>query len=275
MIFDPKYALRLCYADSKLSCTAISIYTALGQYEEAVKLALDVNLVDLAKRIVNESVENTDPSDRKRLWLLIAKKVIEHTDGKNVSKAMDLLKESDLRLEDILPYFPNFVKIGDFKTEICKSLEKYNESIEKLKAEMDKYTQSATNIRKDIHELRNRSGFISSNQRCDVCSQPVLTRPLMLFPCTHVFHVDCVLREVKKYLDAYPERKQEWDKKKKEKKEKKAEEEDPKRREQRMLEEIAASQCILCGDVMIDSVHEPFIGREEQSEVETWRIVYS
>jgi hypothetical protein len=96
--------------------------------------------------------------------------VIEN--GSPISTAMSLLKECDLKLEDILPYFPDFVRIGDFKEEIVKSLEAYNTTIETLKTEMDGYTDTANKIRKDIGDLRNRSGFITSNQRCDICSQP-------------------------------------------------------------------------------------------------------
>jgi hypothetical protein len=39
--------------------------------------------------------------------------VIEN--GSPIATAMSLLKECDLKLEDILPYFPDFVRIGDFK----------------------------------------------------------------------------------------------------------------------------------------------------------------
>lgn len=41
-------------------------------------------------------------------------------------------------------------------------------------------------------------------QRCDLCSQPVLTRQFYLFPCAHVFHIDCITAEVKQYLDKNP-----------------------------------------------------------------------
>jgi hypothetical protein len=65
-----------------------------------------------------------------------------------------------LKIEDILPFFPDFVKIADFKDEICDSLDQYNAHIEKLKKEMDEYTQNANMIRKDITQLRNRFGYV-------------------------------------------------------------------------------------------------------------------
>lgn len=49
-----------------------------------------------------------------------------------------------------------------------------------------------------------RSCCVVFVQRCDLCSQPVLTRQFYLFPCLHVFHLDCITSEVKQYLDKNP-----------------------------------------------------------------------
>lgn len=74
-----------------------------------------------------------------------------------LSSAMEFLQQSDLlKIEDILPFFPDFVLIDDFKEEICNALEEYNIHIEELKAEMDEATKSSESIRLDIRELKNR-----------------------------------------------------------------------------------------------------------------------
>ena len=74
--------------------------------------------------------------------------------------AMEFLQQSDLlKIEDILPFFPDFVLIDDFKEEICNALEEYNIHIEELKAEMDEATKSSESIRLDIRELKNRHVF--------------------------------------------------------------------------------------------------------------------
>lgn len=59
---------------------------------------------------------------RKTLWLKIALFAIgEH---KSIKPAIDIMKESDcLKIEDILPHFPDFVVIDDFKDDICSALE--------------------------------------------------------------------------------------------------------------------------------------------------------
>lgn len=48
-----------------------------------------------------------------------------------------------LKIEDILPFFPDFVVIDSFKREICVSLEEYNGKIEGLRKEMEDYTLSS------------------------------------------------------------------------------------------------------------------------------------
>lgn len=54
------------------------------------------------------------------------------------------MQECDLlKIEDILPFFPDFVVIDSFKREICVSLEEYNGKIESLRKEMEDYTLSS------------------------------------------------------------------------------------------------------------------------------------
>ena len=95
---------------------------------------------------------------------------------------MKFLKDcSILKIEDILPFFPDFVTIDHFKVSIavttsiylysdqhllflfiffqdaiCTSLSEYNAHIEELKQEMQGATDSAKNIRADIQEIRNK-----------------------------------------------------------------------------------------------------------------------
>ncbi len=45
-------------------------------------------------------------------------------DRKAIKPAIEIMKESDcLKIEDLLPHFPDFVVIDDFKDDICSALE--------------------------------------------------------------------------------------------------------------------------------------------------------
>jgi hypothetical protein len=53
----------------------------------------------------------------------------------NVQKAMEVLKDyPELKIEDILPFFPDFVQIDPFQEHIQHSLELYNEQIQVRRA---------------------------------------------------------------------------------------------------------------------------------------------
>lgn len=107
---------------------------------------------------------------------------------------MRFLENADLlKIEDILPFFPDFVVIDDFKEEIAHALEGYSAQIDTLKAEMDEATQTADSIKQDIAALKNRFITIDANEKCSSCSNLLLSRQFYVFPCHHTFHADCLI----------------------------------------------------------------------------------
>uniref|UniRef100_A0A3B3R4G2 VPS18 core subunit of CORVET and HOPS complexes n=1 Tax=Paramormyrops kingsleyae TaxID=1676925 RepID=A0A3B3R4G2_9TELE len=148
--YDLKYALRLC-AEHGHHQACVLVYKIMELYEEAVDLALQVD-VDLAKSCAD--LPEDDEELRKKLWLKIARHVVQ--EEKDVKKAMNCLSSCNLlKIEDILPFFPDFVTIDHFKEAICSSLEEYNKHIDELKQEMEEATESARRIREDIQQMRN------------------------------------------------------------------------------------------------------------------------
>ena len=101
-----------------------------------------------------------------------------------------------LKVEDILPFFPDFVTIDDFKEDICEALEGYSAKIEELKQEMNTATEAADAIQRDIAELQNRFIVVDAAAKCDSCGTLLLARQFYVFPCQHSFHADCLIREV-------------------------------------------------------------------------------
>jgi vacuolar protein sorting-associated protein 18 len=107
---------------------------------------------------------------------------------------MNFLESTDLlKIEDILPFFPDFVVIDDFKEEIAHALEGYSMHIDSLKNEMDDATRTAESIKQDIASLKSRFVTINGGELCSVCSHLLMTRQFYVFPCRHTFHVDCLI----------------------------------------------------------------------------------
>lgn len=257
--YDPDFALRLCIQHHRtLSC--VHIYTSMGQFLQAVDLALSHNEVELAAVIADRPMSN--PQLRKRLWLAVARKVISQSNG--IKTAIDFLKRCDLlKIEDLIPFFPDFVVIDDFKEEICGALEDYSRNIDNLKKEMDESSQTATNIKVDIAALDHRYAIVEPGEKCYACGLPLLSRQFFVFPCQHSFHSDCLGRKVLEQsgvgksskikdlqlqihrgLVSGPKR-------------------DAVVAE---LDSLVASACILCSDFAIKRIDEPFITKDDRPE---------
>jgi hypothetical protein len=206
--YDPKYALRLCLKERRTRA-CVHIYSMMSMHEEAVALALQID-PELAMAEADKVEDDEDL--RKKLWLMVAKHVVKQEKGakrENIRKAIAFLKETDglLKIEDILPFFPDFALIDDFKVSqrflfsrhtrsglgqtscfcslviffntllqeaICSSLEDYNKQIEQLKEEMNDATRGADNIRNDISALTQRYAVIDRDEECGVCKRKIL-----------------------------------------------------------------------------------------------------
>lgn len=307
--YDPKYALRLCLKEKRMRA-CVHIYSMMSMHEEAVALALQVD-PELA---MTEADKVEDDEDlRKKLWLMVAKHVIEQEKGtkrENIRKAIAFLKETDglLKIEDILPFFPDFALIDDFKEAICSSLEDYNKQIELLKQEMNDATHGADNIRNDISALAQRYAVIDRDEECGVCRRKVLTvgmdyrmmrgytavgpmAPFYVFPCGHAFHSQCLITHVTELIQHADENQVSYildlqkqltllgSESRREPNGVMTEDSitslNPVDKLRSQLDDAVASECPFCGDLMIRQISMPFIEPKtasEVSEVNSWEI---
>ncbi|OJJ87169.1 vacuolar protein sorting protein DigA [Aspergillus glaucus CBS 516.65] len=258
--YDADFALRLCIQNQRVQ-SCIHIYSAMGQYPQAVELALKNNDIDLAAIVADRPEGNNKL--RKRLWLLVAEKKIRQP-GTSIKDAIEFLRRCELlRIEDLIPFFPDFVVIDDFKDEICTALEDYSRHIDALRQEMDNSAHTARQIRSEIAALDTRYAIVEPGEKCWICSLPVLSRQFFVFPCQHAFHSDCLGKEVlegaggkKKYIRDLQAQLGKVS--------------GTKREEiVRELDGIVAEACILCGDHAIKQIDKPFI---VESEADDWAL---
>lgn len=250
--YDADFALRLCIEHTRVQA-CVHIYTTMGQYLQAVELALAHDQIDLASLIADRPESN--PTLRKKLWLAVAKKVISQSNG--IKTAIEFLKRCELlKIEDLIPFFPDFVTIDDFKEEICSALEEYSRNIDNLKKEMDESSLTSQNIKVDIAALDHRYAIVEPGEKCYECSYPLLSRQFFVFPCQHAFHSDCLGRKVMEQAGVGKSRKI---------------------RELQMqvskgivsgvkremtiaeLDALVAAACILCSEFAIKRIDEPFV----------------
>jgi len=67
---------------------------------------------------------------------------------------------------------------------------------------MEDATKSAKTIRTDILSFRNGYMLIQPSNACSSCCEQLLTKAFYTFPCTHCFHADCLIKEMKPYIDS-------------------------------------------------------------------------
>lgn len=251
--YDIRYAFRVCKQyDRREACVKLS--SMLGLWESAVELALSVS-VQLAVQTVCQLQSS------RKLWLKIAQHVVKEQN--NISQAMQFFSQSNLKIEDILPFFPDFVTIDHFKDAICSSLQEYNQHIQDLKEEMEDATKSAEVIRNEIQTFRSKYSVILSTDLCCICDIQLLLRPFYSFPCGHRFHSDCLMTEIMQLL---PEKKKNALAFLKKHLESNLTENE-KEKTRLEIDSILAQQCLYCGDLMIELIDKPFISEEDYERI--------
>ncbi|XP_078436870.1 zinc ion binding protein isoform X2 [Wolffia australiana] len=302
--YDPKYALRLCLKEKRMRA-CVHIYSMLSMHEEAVALALQVD-PELAMAEADKVEDDEDL--KKKLWLMVARHVVKQEKGvkrENIRRAIAFLKETDglLKIEDILPFFPDFALIDDFKEAICSSLEDYNKQIERLKEEMNDATSGAENIRNDINALVQRYAVIDRDEECGSCRRKILgaggvprmaagyfstsaMAPFYIFPCGHAFHVECLIAHITQRTTTVQAelildlQKQLSLVSRGSTTQSNGSSEDrpiasvtPIDKLRSQLDDAIASECPFCGDLMIREISLPFISPEESEYAASWDIL--
>lgn len=185
---DLQTCLRVC-TRLKLVKTCVVIYSLMGLYDEAVNLALEFD-VSLAKNIAKR-VESED--HQKRLWLSIAKCVL--TDEADIQIAAELLSESKLlKIEDVLIFFPDYKTVGSIESSLHQSLQDKRNEIMSIRD--GTYEIIVNEIRSEIKSFEVRYSKLRYGQKCEICSQNIMSRSHYVFPCGHLFHYDCIIKEI-------------------------------------------------------------------------------
>ncbi|OAD60045.1 Vacuolar protein sorting-associated protein 18 like protein [Eufriesea mexicana] len=267
--YDVHYALRLCQ-EIGLTEACVQLSALLGLWTTAVDLALTIS-VDLAKQIAVMPSDHDDEL-RKKLWLKIAEHVVREKD--DIEEAMKSLQNCDIiRIEDILPFFSDFVTIDHFKNAICNSLQEYNQHIQDLKEEMEEATNAAELIRKDIQEYRTRCTFIHTKDTCNICGVQLLLRSFYIFSCGHKFHSDCLVATLTPMLSVDQRTKfahlqcQLTALSNKPEDTRSVGSLSKKDQIKADIDELIASECLYCGELMIESINKPFIEEEDYERV--------
>lgn len=327
--FEVDFILRLLLRNKKYRL-AVHVYSQMKEYESAVALCLRYGYMDLAC-LVAERAHEGRPGLRKKLWMKIAERMIQqlvlrkikNTDEVDYEKAIQkpeskeaiskLVDEDDediqnllvyllgkcelLSIKDLLPLFPSFQSINNFKQEIIKNLEAYGMKIGQLNALISNSIKFNADLSESLKELKLSRYFIievenlvsggvkRNNSSCELCGESVFIKKFAIFPCQHCFHIDCLANfilnssnkrnyrlkktllsqleqsKVKTGIKGVPESGS---------KVRIGNVKIPKD-----LEQTLCAKCVLCSEINIDSIDEPFVNElnpEDSKLAEDWAL---
>lgn len=101
----------------------------------------------------------------------------------------------------ILPALPTTITISDIQSNVITQLVDFNTQLNQLNLDMSALHLTNNTLKQQLHTLQKQIVAISTAQRCDICSQPVMLSPFIYFRCGHVFHLLCCVNTVASHLD--------------------------------------------------------------------------
>lgn len=109
-------------------------------------------------------------------------------------------KSKILKIEDVLPHITDTIKIEEFKKQISNCINEYEENIKKLKEDINDYNKTAENIKNDVYKVKKKSMEIQySSCKCEICQSYIKDKNIYLFPCGHMFDLNCIRESLLKY----------------------------------------------------------------------------
>jgi hypothetical protein len=80
-----------------------------------------------------------------------------------IDEALEILKDSKLKIDDLLPLFPADEKVQDMKEHLCTCLDDYQHKIDSLKKELVSHSKNAELLRKQQRKQKHKHIVINPN----------------------------------------------------------------------------------------------------------------
>lgn len=294
---DVRYSMEHAIRTAKhhdVKKAVVFLYCVAEMWSEAMNVALnEMKDISQAKRVAEWMDSNIDEiyfthstvsiETRRAIWLSIARAMIDN--GEEVSKCLYVLTESRdaIKIQDLLPLLPEFTKMDELKDPLVACLKEHSVKISSLQQHMRDASDTASEMRMMSEKMKKRVTIVRATEVCESCRCSLCTRSFYAFACRHLFHRDCLEREMidflsqedKKTLNVIVEKERriltelEYEDRKggkgNQEKEEAAVELSTK------IGEIIGRECPLCSNMAIDQIDVPFLNDDEyKKECDSW-----
>ena len=125
----------------------------------------------------------------------------------------------------------------------------------------------------------NKHGYTySSHQKCELCDELLFIREIFMFPCSHGFHIDCLLHRLRDPVWKYLDDSQLSNLQKLEEQISYYADKNDQNSQMQLeflkneLDGYVASDCPLCGFCVINSLKESILTNESENEISSWSL---
>ncbi|KAK1443969.1 vacuolar protein sorting-associated protein [Babesia gibsoni] len=260
---DLDIALRYLKRKSLLSpgwkVPFIMLQSMCGLHDDALEMALAQGDIRLAEECANR------PSDcfaRRRLWRLI---LTHYTTRDDVPLHLILERSNGiLSVNDLLHLVKPEIHMGQLKEIIEKYINSYEENLQDRRREIEHLCTCIEEAKYEMQMAAKRYVSISENKECIVCGSVLTSSSFIVFPCSHMFHLNCVSNTLRRLLDGAELLQIEQlhnrfikvgDKK-----------------SVKEYHEFLSKACLICGHNVEILANKPFISKGEMDQIELWNI---
>ena len=209
-----EYAKSLLKENNKQGYALILALT--GKYSEGISYVLKKELnetkeISESNQEIAEFIARNvkDKKLQKTLWIQIIRNLsedIEKNSNENKSEeeftqAMKIMEKSKiLKMEDVLRYITDSTKLVEITTKFVECIEKKEKNINELKQDIKNYNKTFENISTDLYNTKKKSMEIKYNEfKCSICQELIRNKRIFLFPCGHMFDMDCIRQKLLDY----------------------------------------------------------------------------
>ena len=165
------------------------IYFYMKKYEKSINILLEKNEDELAIQLA-QNIKSEEK--KKKIWMKLFK---QYKNKKYTSKQILILAGGSLKIEDVLQSLDTEIKLKEIKDDLQSCIDVYEQGVTSIKQNIISFNKSNNSIQENIFFTKKRKFELNqSNIKCRKCGNIITDNKFFLYPCGHIFDVECSVK---------------------------------------------------------------------------------